>query len=74
MSTERLVALGVVLVLGAGCGAHDRPGSQREQPSGPTFSDAQRDDCVTRADALIAARSMPRADRDYAIGMCLENR
>ena len=77
MSSGRLVALGVVLALGAGCGAHDGSGSQPEQrvrPSAPTYSDAFRDDCVTRADALIEARSMPRADRDYAIGMCLENR
>jgi hypothetical protein len=67
--------MGAVLALAAGCGgerSHGQPdpGSQSSIATG----DGRAGDCAARVDALIDSRTIPRADRDYAIGMCVDNR
>ena len=60
------LALAVCAVVG-GCGAQAPLGP--EQVRHETAAPRHRD-CVGRVDKLIDSRTMPRSDRDYAIGMC----
>lgn len=72
----RLAAIGVVLAFVAGCGTHDstdREPERRGQPTAATSGPGAAE-CAERVDALIDSRTIPRADRDYAIGMCVDNR
>jgi hypothetical protein len=66
------VAVAAVLAVSAGCGGHDRPAREPEQAGHPTAPVGVRgpDACPGHIDDLIAADIVPRADRDYAIGMC----
>ena len=71
----RLAAVVVLAAFGAGCGIHDssRPSPEpRVQPSAVPDGPRARD-CTTRVDALIDSHTIPRSDRDYAIGMCTDN-
>jgi hypothetical protein len=62
-----LAVAGVVAAVSAGCAAPDHAGPEpRTEPGSSTVGDA----CSGHIDALIAARVVPRADREYATGMC----
>jgi len=75
-SGSLLAVLGAVVALAAGCGGESSPGGrpERESHSSVGAGDGRPGDCVTRVDALIDSRTIPRADREYAIDMCLGNR
>ena len=65
-----------VLALGAGCGT-DRSAGRGPEPrvqSSAATSGPDVGDCTARVDALIDSRTIPRSDREYAIGMCVYNR
>jgi hypothetical protein len=67
-----LVAGSVVVILGAGCTAQDSPGPGPERGVRPGVATELPvvDDCAGRIDHLIDSGVAPRADREYAIGMC----
>ncbi|MGY2875572.1 hypothetical protein ACVW00_002762 [Marmoricola sp. URHA0025 HA25] len=71
-----LVAGGLVVAFGAGCSSDDRSGPAHTEGARPrpSISAPTTGDCVGRVDALIDSRTIPRADRDYAIGMCQAGR
>ena len=72
----RPAVLCAVLALGAGCGT-DQAGGRGSEPRVPptaATSGPGIGDCAARVDALIDSRTIPRSDRDYAIGMCVDNR
>ncbi|RNM15715.1 hypothetical protein [Nocardioides pocheonensis] len=76
MTTVRWsVAVCAFLALAAGCGTDPATGRSepRVSPSAAT-SGPGIGDCAARVDALIDSRTIPRSDRDYAIGMCVDNR
>jgi len=64
---RRLAVLGVIAVAGLGCTGQDESGQGRD-PGAATGS--APDDCGSRIDARIEAREIPKADREYFIGMC----
>ena len=65
-----------VLALGAGCGTDHAAGHGPEPHAPPSAITSGPDlgDCTTRVDALIDSRTIPPSDREYAIGMCVDNR
>ena len=60
-----LAAIGVLGALGTGCSS-----DPEADPSGQPVSDG----CSSHIDALIASRIVPNADREYATGMCEQQR
>lgn len=67
------VVVGVALVVVAGCGGADRPAPEPRVQSSASAGDPAVIDCQGRVDHLIEADIIPRSDRDYAIGMCVDN-
>jgi hypothetical protein len=67
-----LVAASVTLAVSAGCGAEDRPAREPAKHTAPTApaNAPAAVYCQHHIDELIAAHIVPRADRDYAMGMC----
>ena len=67
------IAVGVALMVVAGCGAHDRLAPDPQPRPSAAAADPAVSDCQGRVDHLIEADIIPRSDRDYAIGMCVDN-